>query len=104
MLCESKLHDKNHLITCDDFFHASVFYMTNGGNKLCQLRHVWKLSSFFLQWKAVFTHPWIEELDHKGKEKLPAVLMRLSCQLFFSGWETVCQKLLNFDQNTEKRI
>ena len=82
--------------------------MTNGGNKLRQLywmkiwhvnssvkthslspSHVWKLSSFFLPWKAVFTHSWIEEFDHKAKEKIPAVMMRLSCEMFFD-WLRNC--------------
>ena len=57
--------------------------------------HVRKLSSFFLQWKAVFTHSWIEELDHKAKEKLPAVLVRVSCQLFFEWLRNVCTKLFS---------
>ena len=56
--------------------------------------HGWKLSSFFLQWKAVFTHSWIEELDHKAKEKLPAVLMRLSCQLFFEWLRNCVQETI----------
>ena len=60
--------------------------------------HVWKLSSFFLPWKAVFTHSWIEEFDHKAKEKISAVMMRLSCEMFLTGWETVCKKLLNLVQ------
>ena len=78
------------ILKSDNFCHASVFYVTNGGNKLRQLywmkiwqvdssvktnplspSHVWKLSSFFLPRKAVFTRSWIEELDHKAKEKSP---------------------------------
>ena len=52
--------------------------------------HIWKLGSFFLPWKAVFTHSWIEELDHKAEEKVPAVMMRLSCQMFFEWlWNCV---------------
>ena len=71
--------------------------------------HVRKLSSFFLQWKAVFTHSWIEELDHKAKEKLPAVLVRLSCQLFFE-WlrncvhETIQWTLIKIRLSNEAKI
>ena len=86
-----------------------MFYVTNGGNKLRQLywmkiwhvnssvkthslspSHVWKLSSFFLPWKAVFTQSWIEELNHRAKENFPAVMMLLSCQMFFEWlWNCV---------------
>ena len=92
--------------------------MTNGGNKLRQLywmkiwhvnssvkthslspSHVCKLSSFFLPWKAVFTHSWIEIFDHKAKEKIPAVMMRLSCEMFFDWLRNCVQvKLLNLVQ------
>ena len=89
--------------------------MTNGGNKLHQLywmkiwqvnssvkihslspSHVWKLSSFFLQLKAVFTQSWIEELDHKGRGKTPCGFdAAFLPNVFLSGWETVCKKPLN---------
>ena len=55
---------------------------------------IWNLSSFFLPWKAVFTQSSIEELDHKAKEKLPAVLMRLSCQLFFEWLRNCVQETI----------
>ena len=34
-----------------------------------------QLNLFSILWKAIFTHSWIEELDHKAKLKLPAVLI-----------------------------
>ena len=53
--------------------------------------------------KSSVTHSWIEELEHKAKEKFPTVLMRLVADCFSSGWQTVCKILLNFDRNTEKQ-
>ena len=75
----STLLDKN--LTCE-FKHKNSFTLPN---------HVWKLSSFFKLWNAVFTHSWIEELDHKAKERLPS--LQFCCgfltKCVLSGWETV---------------
>ena len=53
---------------------------------------LWQLSGFFLLSKAVFTHSWIEELDHKAKEKLPG--LRFRCGFFdkcFFEWLRNCE-------------
>ena len=45
---------------------------------------------------------WIEELDQE-KEKSLRLWRGFLAKCFSSGWETVCEKLLNLVQNTEKR-
>ena len=47
---------------------------------------------FYSEKQCLLTVELNEELDHKAKEKLPEVLMRLSCQLLFE-WLRNCMQV-----------
>ena len=62
-----------------------------------------KTEQFLFTVKGSLYSQLIEELDHKAKEELPAVMRRLSCQMFFE-WlrncvqETIAPGTSCFDQ------
>ena len=90
------------------------FYLTNGGNfigwkfdKWIQVKvhslspsHVWKLGSFFLQWKAVFLTVELKNLTKKQRKNFLWFWCSFLAKCFSSGWETVCKKLLSLVQVT----
>ena len=76
-------------------YWMKIWHVNNSSVKINSLfpSHVWKLSSFFLHWKAVFTHSWIDELTTM-QTKTPCGFDAAHLpNVFSSDWETVCKKL-----------